>query len=399
MRLPHTVFLTHHHPWRGVGGGRLRERELLDRICHEYRVTVLAVCKAPGDLEGGDLGCPLPVTTVPAEQAPLLDVLSPLEARHHSRVATERVAGLVASRGADLVHFEGHYLCRLLPQRLPAPLVVAENNIESDLVRQRRRLADAESAPALDRALLTTIRSERRAWSRADAVVTVTEADRDQAQRLVSGTPVHVVPDGVDHLGLPSDAAERGDEVLFMANWAYEPNLDAARWLLEEIGPRLARAVPGVVVHFAGAGAPGWLAAEVLARPWARLTTPVGDVGAMIDGASVVLCPLRVGGGVKVKVLEGMRRGKPVVTTPVGAQGIEGAEALRVADGAVELAAAATELLLDPGRRAEARRAVRLAAAGLPSWSDAAAALDECWARTLQAAGGAARRASTRAPA
>lgn len=377
------AFLSHHHPWRGVGGGRLRERELLERLRERFDVTVVAVCKAAADLASEVPGA-VPVLAVPAAHSPVRDLLrSPAERRHRSPAAARELAALLARGAFDLVHVEGQYLCRLLPEPLPVPLVVADNNVESDLLAQRLALArwPARRA-ALRREGERTRRSEVRAWARAAAIVTVTDRDRELVHELAPLADVHVVPDGADHLPLPGAAAMRASaRVLFAANWAYGPNLDAARWLLGTVGPRIVEAEPRAVIHLAGADAPAWLRREVDALPWARLTSPFATVEPLLEDARVVLCPLRIGGGVKVKVLEAVRRGRPVVTTSVGAQGIEGParKALLIGDDADALARHVATLLGDPTRHAEVELATLAAAGALPTWDACADALAACW--------------------
>src|SRR5205085_4557180 len=99
--------------------------------------------------------------------------------------------------------------------------------------------------------------------------------------------------------------------------------------------------------------------------------------------ADVVLCPLRVGGGVKVKVLEALRAGKAIVSTPVGCQGLGAARrAVDVASTAEHFAAATAALLNDASARARAE--ARAAAAQLPTWDAAADALADCWERAAR---------------
>lgn len=384
---PHIVFVTHHHPWRGGGGGRLRERELLERLRDDFRITVVAVCKDAADL-ASQRGSPVPVIAVPAERSRWRDLpRSPAERRHRAPEAVVEVAGLIACGDVDLVHVEGHYLRRLLPALIGVPLVVAENNVESDLIAQRLGLTTGYAARAALRwAGAATRASEGRAWTRADTVVTVTERDRLMIERRRLPKRVVVVADGANHVRAPAGGDQRRGgvlEVLFVANWAYSPNLDAARWLLDAIGPRIVDAVPEATIHLAGADAPRWLDAAVAGRRWARLTSPFADVEPLLDDAAVVLCPLRVGGGVKVKVLDALRRGRPVVTTAIGAQGIEGAAgaALLVGEDADTLARHAILLLADPERHAAVAEATLAAAEALPRWDVCAASLGACWRR------------------
>jgi glycosyltransferase involved in cell wall biosynthesis len=102
----------------------------------------------------------------------------------------------------------------------------------------------------------------------------------------------------------------------------------------------------------------------------------------VLAAADVVLCPLRIGGGVKVKVLEALAAGKAVVTTPVGAQGlgdVVASNGLVVHESIEDLASATGELLRFPQRRRALERRARAAVRRLPSWDDAATALLSCY--------------------
>jgi glycosyltransferase involved in cell wall biosynthesis len=93
--------------------------------------------------------------------------------------------------------------------------------------------------------------------------------------------------------------------------------------------------------------------------------------------ADVLVCPLRIGGGIKVKVIEALRRGKAIVSTGIGAQGLpaQARDALIVADDPRQFAAAVADLLRDEPRRARLERRAAAAARSLPTWNQAAAAL------------------------
>jgi glycosyltransferase involved in cell wall biosynthesis len=108
----------------------------------------------------------------------------------------------------------------------------------------------------------------------------------------------------------------------------------------------------------------------------------VPSVAPVLAAADVVLCPLRIGGGVKVKVLEALAAGKAVVTTPVGAQGlgdVVAANGLVVQESTEALALATADLLRFPRRRRTLERRAREAVSALPTWDDAAKALRACY--------------------
>jgi polysaccharide biosynthesis protein PslH len=190
------------------------------------------------------------------------------------------------------------------------------------------------------------------------------------------------VPDGADHVPARSETDRgavighaRPPQVILLANFGYAPNVDAALYFCQDILPRLRRAVHDVHVWLVGNAPPS----EILALRGDRVhvTGYVPDVLPYLDAADVVVCPLRIGGGIKVKVIEALRRGKAIVSTGIGAQGLpaEARQALVVADDPRDFAGAAAALLSDRLHRRRLERRATAAGRSLPTWKEAAVRL------------------------
>jgi glycosyltransferase involved in cell wall biosynthesis len=166
-----------------------------------------------------------------------------------------------------------------------------------------------------------------------------------------------------------------------LANFAYAPNVDAAGHLAGEIMPRLRRAVPDVQLWLVGNEPPAEIRA--LADRRVRVTGRVDDVVPYLDAADVVVVPLRIGGGIKVKSIEALRRGKAIVSTTIGAQGMPPASdgAMVIADSAHAFAEGVGRVLGDSRLRARLERCAAVAARELPSWDDAADAVASAYER------------------
>ncbi len=199
-------------------------------------------------------------------------------------------------------------------------------------------------------------------WSRFDRLQTFTARDAEAIQSLAPGLAarVRVNPFGVE-LPAPADpACERPGALLFVGNYTHWPNVDAALWLAQEIMPRLRRLTPGVRLQLVGLYPPA--SVRALAGPDIEVVGPVPEIEPLAARAAVVLAPVRVGGGMRMKVLHSMALGKAVVTTPRGAEGlaIDGVPPpLVVAEDADRLARATAALLADPGRRQALGRRAR----------------------------------------
>jgi glycosyltransferase involved in cell wall biosynthesis len=130
-----------------------------------------------------------------------------------------------------------------------------------------------------------------------------------------------------------------GLRVGFIGSLDFRPNQEAAQWILDELWPRIAAEMPEARLAIAGSNAPEWLRPRVLGH--------VPDAQEFMSSMAVMIAPLFAGGGMRIKVLEAMALGKPVVATPLGAGGID-AQNLVIANDAASFAAAVVRLLRDP---------------------------------------------------
>ena len=320
------------------------------------------------------------MTIVPAERDP--SACCEQVARHSSARASRAVQEALRRRPPDVVHVEGFYLAQHLPRHVEAPVLLVDQNIEAALWEQRAAWATDphERAAAADEARRCQA-AELAAWARADLCAFVTDDDAVLARSLAPGLRSVVIPDGVDHLLRSSDPVEpvpalSGPSLVFVGNFAYEPNLDAARFLLDQVLPRVRAELPDARLLLVGNGPPPWLRDQA-AAVGATVTGWVPSVRPYLMAADVVVCPLRIGGGVKVKVLEALSLGCAIVTTPVGAQGLpRGPQAPLVVEPEPEaFASAAADVLRCPEQRVALRSAARDTARALPTWDEAAARL------------------------
>jgi glycosyltransferase involved in cell wall biosynthesis len=204
---------------------------------------------------------------------------------------------------------------------------------------------------------------ERRIWRSVDVVLYLSEHEASVARRLEPGivakaVPAYALPPPLPIRNPPPPA---GAGLIFVAGFAHPPNVDAAIWLLTDILPRIRAIYPGLPLTLAGSNPAR--AVHDLAGDGVTVTGYVSEaeLDRLYASARVAICPLRFGAGVKLKVVEAMHRGVPLVTTHIGAQGLDGIEAIcDVTDDADSFAAAVLRLLRDDAlwtARAEAQSA------------------------------------------
>ena len=229
-------------------------------------------------------------------------------------------------------------------------------------------------------------RYERRTRPRFDTIVTF--ADRDLAAVLASAgqTPVLRIPLAVDLPARPLAPTGLGDPtLLFVGGFLHPPNADAARWLATAIFPRVLGQVPEARLELVGQE-PG---EEILALAGDRVSVhgSVPDVTPYLDRAAVFVAPIRMGGGMRVKVLEALAAGKAVVATRRAAEGlkVQPGEQLLVADDEDQIVEASVQLLLDTHRRRRLAKEARLWAETHLGWDEGVAAFENLYASLTEA--------------
>jgi glycosyltransferase involved in cell wall biosynthesis len=203
---------------------------------------------------------------------------------------------------------------------------------------------------------------ERRIWPKFDRLQVFTPRD---AEGIASLAPplaerVRVNPFGVALPELARDGQEENGLLLFVGNFTHPPNVDAALWLGQEILPRVREQAPAARLLIIGISAPP--AVQALASNSIMVMGAVPDIAPYYQRASICLAPVRIGGGMRSKVLHGMAFGKPVITTARGADGFSlfGSQApLVIAEEADSFALATSGLLASEAKRRELGRAAR----------------------------------------
>ena len=191
-------------------------------------------------------------------------------------------------------------------------------------------------------------------WQRFDRIQMFTPRDAEAVAALVPDLAerVRVNPFGVE-LPAPLDAElEEPGTVLFVGNFTHPPNVDAALWLGNEIMPALRKCYAGVRLTLVGIYPPK--SVQALACDDIRVTGAVPEIEPYFARAAVVIAPLRIGGGMRMKVLQALALGKAIVTTPRGADGLmirEQPLPLIIADSTEKIAEATASLLASCEKR------------------------------------------------
>ncbi|HZR80491.1 MAG TPA: glycosyltransferase [Candidatus Binatia bacterium] len=284
---------------------------------------------------------------------------------HNRNPALEAaLARLDATDELDVVHVEFAYLAPVLGALGPRPArVLAEQETMSVVVERlhavpSRRLSLYQVY--LSRQLAGVRRFEAQAVRTFDRAFAINEAEAALLSR-VAGREVAVLPHVVAADAFRAPAAEPREPVLlFVGNYAHDPNRHAVLWFAESVWPRVCEEAGDAALAVVGPHLPPAEALE-LARRGARLLGRVDDLADCYRRATVFVNPILSGGGMRGKVLEAFASGRPVVSTRLGMEGIAAEDGVHadLADDAVAFARAVVRLLRDPELRRQRGRAAR----------------------------------------
>ena len=186
------------------------------------------------------------------------------------------------------------------------------------------------------------------------SIIAVSEADAEKMRALYGVSRVTAVPTGVDvDFFRPATEAQQATDLVFVGSMDWMPNIDGVVWFVREVLPLIKKKLPDCSLAVVGR-TPGREVTELAERePGIRITGTVKDVRPWLWESKVSIVPLRIGGGTRLKIYEAMAAGTPVVSTTIGAEGLDIApgENILIADEPEAFAEACVRLISDAGER------------------------------------------------
>ena len=282
----------------------------------------------------------------------------------HDRALNHAISELVSARVPDIVHVIGEPMLMNTPS-FHAPLLADFPDLFSILFARtnraalRKRTHQWQHAREMDKIR----RIERSIMTRATAALFVSETDRAAAQKIFPAARTFVVPNAVDLDFFQSTETQQENIILFTGTLSYAPNIQALQFFQREIFPRLVAAVPHAQFHIVGYNPPP----EILAmqNEQVQVFANVPDVRPYLARAAVCIAPILSGSGTRIKIIEAWAMHQAVVSTRIGAEGLDAQHGthLLLHDDAPAFADAVIALLRNPAqRRALGENGYRLAA-------------------------------------
>jgi len=312
-------------------GGQIRMYNLLKRLSTRHRITLVSFIRSDEERKfTSDFGFCEEVHMVmrgrawqPGYVARALTGKYPLLlATYENASMKELLTHLIQRRTYDIFHIEPFYVWPSLPKH-SIPLVVSEHNIEYDVYGAYAR---SFSVPILRPLLLKDVEKlktwERMAWRNANSLTAVSPADAAIMEAYLSHS-VEVVSNGVDLAAFPFRLPSRRARhtILFVGNFRWVPNRDAANILIDRIWPGVKKLYPDAQLTVVGRDIPSSLKKRIT-RQGGKSDENVTDIASCYGEADTLVAPHTISGGTKFKMLEAMATGLPIVTTAQGAFGL-----------------------------------------------------------------------------
>lgn len=388
MSKPRLLLLSHRLPFPPHSGAAIRTFNILRLLAKHYDIT--AICFDRMDRATAQLSLSDRIAGLSDFGA--FSVFDIPQQRSRARLAWDHLRSLVVGRAYtyfayesrqfrlavqrtlaesefELIHVDSLDLVRYLGVIPLNRVILTHHNTES-LLLTRRASAEASATRRLYlRVQAALLRKEEQRWlPRVALNVVVSSDDERQLSQLADGARFEIVPNGVDTgFFVPSEC--RRDGIVFVGGTSYFPNLDALRWFANAILPELRRKGCSADVHFIGRATADEIA-RYSGRNGLTLTGYVDDIRPLVNRAACFIVPLRVGGGTRLKLVDAWAMGKAVVSTTIGAEGLEAkdGENLLLCDSETDFADGVIRVLHDPELRTRLEAGARETAERIYSW-------------------------------
>ena len=401
----HVAIVDEELPYPPNSGKRIRTFQLVSRLARWHRITY--VCHRNADPREATLAAAvfhdLGIETVAVERAVppqsglgfyarlAANLLSPLPysvASHTSEPLRRAIRSLAARHEVDLWQAEWTPYAESLRDLAGARHLIMAHNVESQIWR---RYFENESHPLkrwyIGRQWQKYEMFERRVFQQVDRIVAVSPEDAMLMRDHFGARHVEVVENGVDTAYFQPNSCDRvAGQILFLGSLDWRPNLDSVDLLLSLVFPAVRAQEPAARLCLVGRNPPEALRRRVDATPGVELHANVPDVRPYLARSAVMVVPLRIGGGSRLKILEAFAAGLPVIATRVGAEGLEVQDGthLTLVEGLEEMATAVVEFLRNPAPAwAVVNRARRLVEDQY-DWEILANRLERIWSRVAK---------------
>jgi len=246
-------------------------------------------------------------------------------ARFHTRAFAKKLTGILQHETFDLIQLEMLYSAtylNVIRKYSKAPVVLRAHNIEHQIWQRVANNCKNPFKKLYHIYLYRTLRHfELNVLKKIDGIVAITDVDSRNFEKLRHNTNIISIPFGINLETLPKNLTQPKEPSLFhigTMNWF--PNEEGIRWFIGKVWPKVSIKLPDLQLHLAGRYMNPWL--TVLNKKNITVDGAVPDVWEYMEKFSIMVVPLFSGSGIRIKIVEAMAAGKAIITTSIGAQGI-----------------------------------------------------------------------------
>ncbi len=236
----------------------------------------------------------------------------------------EALTRLIRENSFDLVHCEGlpfALYAGMIRNLTGAPLVLRAHNLEHRIRYMMAATASSPARRAYLRILARRLRVlEEKAGSLFDAIVPISQPDRQWFADVTHNIPIFLSETGMDSAAVMAEPDGPPLRVGFIGAMNWGPNLDGLRWLIREVWPDVIKRIPEASLHLAGQGI-DTIAGEMPGGQAIHIAGEPEDALRFMASCHLIVIPLFAGSGLRIRIIEAMSIGRPVVATPAAAEG------------------------------------------------------------------------------
>ena len=245
--------------------------------------------------------------------------------RFYSASFDEKLRKLLQSSSFDIILVESIFMTpyiKCIRENSKAKVVLRAHNVEH-IIWQRLTKSEKNIflRPYLSLLTRRLKKYELGIMNKVDAILPITPDDEKLFRDLGCKVPMHVTPVGVDLKEYSNQINEQNEISLFhLGSMNWMPNLEGVTWFLEDCLPVVRKKFPELKLFLAGRGFPDSIPRDAPTNVICE--GEIADAKQYMDGKQIMIVPLKSGGGMRVKIIQGMALGKTIISTTIGAEGI-----------------------------------------------------------------------------
>lgn len=365
------LFLSTRSPYPLISGHSLRTYHILKGATENHNVTLVTFIQLKDELKRENIEhlrrccravyhfrIPVDLSRIRLVSSLFLNLFSPFPfvvQKYNSHEMRRKIREIIKKDNIDLVHVDMLPLTVYLNEFRQLPCLLVNHNVESmRLYRWYKTEFNIIKKAYLGIQWYKLRSFERSAMDKVDCGVVVSETDKKHLVKMGVNNRLFVVPNGTDTAFFkPLGKKIIEDSVLWMGHMDVHTNKDAVLYFWKEIYPLVRRQHPAVKMTFLGTSPPKEIAEAAILDNQIRVTGFVDDIRSYVDEAAVMVVPIRIGSGTRIKILDGMAMGKAIVSTSVGCEGLNVSDGknILIADNPQDFANRTVEILKNGNMR------------------------------------------------